>query len=179
MSSGAPSQSYGACAAAGEGTRRTRGLYGARCCAACCASDPGVCGRDVEGESESLAKSSGANDANDSSASANKRPIAESGFDIVSLVFCSRRRASSLNACVGTGSVRGCADSSPVWDDGGGRVMGRPAGFGLSINGVPGEGVCGAVDGRLWIASSTFLKRYLRECKCWFNEDHTSRTLLE
>ena len=106
---------------------------------------------------DSFPISNGVSDARDSSASTSRRPIAESGFEIVSPVFCKSRLASSLKVWTGTGNASGCADSSPMCVDGSGSECDEA----LADWGVPGWGLGTAELGRLCIASSTFLRQYV------------------
>lgn len=93
----------------------------------------------------------------------NIRPIALSGLDIVSPVFCRSRLASS--EMEGVEMARGLADSSPAWGDGRSLI---PRTF-ASAKGVAGE--CGSEGGRLWIANSTFLQDSISS-KILANVDH-------
>ena len=71
-------------------------------------------------------------------------PRAVRGFEIVSFVRCQSRRASSLKVWLGAGSARGCADSSPVCEDGNGIDV---CDIGVSWSGVVTSGVCEPVVG--------------------------------
>jgi hypothetical protein len=85
-----------------------------------------------------------------SRASLNIRPIALSGLDIVSPVFCNKRFASS--EMEGVEMASSLADSSPAWGDVKSLMFCTLA----SAKGVEGE--CGSEGGKFCIAFSTFLR---------------------
>ena len=65
---------------------------------------------------------------------------------------------------LGVGNARGCADSSPVWELGGGTVMDNDDDAEweermTGLDGVVELGVCDSVLGNDCIASSTFLSQ--------------------
>lgn len=149
------------------------GVRGGPCCDACRLSFPSSNGANGPGRYENLPPCPpplvpAPSGEGPSRTSLNMRPSAFSGFEMLSPVFCSSRRASSPSE--GAGSASGCAASSPVCEDGveGKRAdAGSPTGPGAGLlRGVMGRsdsssesrsGDCGLDAGRDWMAVSTLL----------------------
>lgn len=108
----------------------------------CLFSRPSSNGANVPGRYESLFSAP-------SIASLTILPMALSGLDIVSPVFCNKRLASS--EMEGVDIASGLADSSPAWGDVKSLMLRTLA----SAKGIEGE--FGSKGGRFCIAFSTFL----------------------